>query len=67
MLDSANRCATLTFATVLYFLCGAIDVRPLPRLIVVLVAAMIGSNLRICLHMFRKLVPDVFDVVAVHA
>jgi len=42
-------------------------VRPLSRLIVVLVAAIIGSNLRICLHVFRKLVPDVFDVVAIHA
>jgi len=37
----------------------------LPRLIVVLDAATIDSNLRICLHVFRKLVPDVFDVVAV--
>jgi len=40
-------------------------VRPLPRLIVVLVAETIGSNLRICLHVFRKLVSDVFDVDAV--
>ena len=38
--------------------------RPLPWRIVVLVAAMIDSNIRICLH-FWKLIPDVFDVVAV--
>ncbi|KYN11073.1 hypothetical protein ALC57_16774 [Trachymyrmex cornetzi] len=66
-LDSTDRLATPTFATVLYLRCGTVDVRSLPRLIVVLVAATIGSNLRISLHVFRKLVPDVFDVVAVHA
>jgi len=43
-LDSADRCATLTFATVLYLRCGAVDVHPLPRLIVMLVAATIGRT-----------------------
>ncbi|KYN24365.1 hypothetical protein ALC57_04027, partial [Trachymyrmex cornetzi] len=46
-LDSADCRPTLTFATVLYLRCRTVDVRSLPRLIVVLVAATIRSNLQI--------------------
>ena len=66
-LDSADRHATPTFVTVLYLRCATVEVRPLLWLIIVLVVVTKGLNLRICLHVFQKLVPDVFDVVTVHA
>ena len=62
MLESDRR-ATPTFATILYLRCVIVDVCPLPQLIVI--AATISSNLLTCFYVF-ELVPDVFDVVAVH-
>ncbi|KYN30133.1 hypothetical protein ALC57_00416 [Trachymyrmex cornetzi] len=67
-LDSIDYRPTLTFATVLFYLrCRTVDVHSLPRLIVVLAAATIRSNLRSSLHVSRRLIPHVVDIVTVHS